>query len=96
MREFLSEDVFTIGGRGNVYVVTPNQEIPLAQVLHNRVTVDGTVYGVKGIERFAKWRTKEAPLEAGEKIGLLVERCGKYLPSKDCIGCICFLCLEGK
>jgi len=70
--KFKSEDRFQIAGRGTVFTATPDQEMPIQEVMGQLINVDGVLYMCRGIERFAKWRKPNAPLEKGERIGLLV------------------------
>ena len=69
--EFHAEDTFQIAGRGTVHVVRCPGDCPrekLADMIGREATIDGTVYTVRGIERFA------VPLiRAGMPIGLMVE-----------------------
>jgi hypothetical protein len=70
--EFKSIGKFNIAGRGTVFTTRLEQEIPFKEVYGQLIEVDGKLYLCRGIERFAKFRGPDAPLEPGEAVGLLV------------------------
>jgi len=67
--DFTSLGQWTLVGRGDVYTVRcPIKCFAFDWIMNKEVTIDGKLFTVIGVERFAK----AAPVSKGELIGLLI------------------------
>jgi CRISPR/Cas system CMR-associated protein Cmr3 (group 5 of RAMP superfamily) len=72
MRKFKSDGEFMIAGRGKVFTVLFDEDIPRKEVINQTIEIDGLVYKCLGIEQFAIY-LGDPILKKNTLAGLLIQ-----------------------